>query len=373
MTYYPATRLTDLREMTEGLSVSAIRSQFRLMLAMPLPIAVRQSRPCAAVDEQIEMLVCLQRCRIACSRLARFTGMMGRLPSAWSVTRYYGEYTVYGTGDTVLATFHAHGGPSTGNRKWHMECLDGEAMIGIQDWVNDYNQITQLWCKFMFPNKPPTNGLYPYYPNCFVRNYTTQFHCYQPKEHSASINTFVTALWDNDFQWWQFRGVPDNIAPYKCCKMPIGYHVDYSSCYYMPTKDMYGEYYDDSNRFLVYCATGHVMTGIGKKVNAWSNDAHIEWIQCCRVGLGGPPLYRPPQHTYTYDSYANHSYPNKPSGQFAAQYQGRNLGAQMLPRGFVGSEIDDHESELPALAQGGPMQLPSSRSMEDDDDLLRTH
>lgn len=84
-------------------------------------------------------------------------------------------------------------------------------------------------------------------------------------------------------------------------------------------------------------------------------------------------MYRPPQHTYSYDSYANMSYPNRPSGQFAAQYQGRNLGAQMLPRGLVGAENGAAASSLPdPLAMGGPMHLNSiSRSLgESEEEVL---
>ncbi|GAU94509.1 hypothetical protein RvY_06271 [Ramazzottius varieornatus] len=269
-----------------------------------------------------------------------------------AANRYYGVFTVYGTGDTILQTFHAHLGPLDGNRRWHVECLDGEAMVGIGDLVDDFQKMAQVWCKFMFPNKPPTNGLYPYYPNCFVRNYTTQYHCYMAKDHDVSINTFITGIYDDDFQFWTFRLGQDNSQPYKCCKTPLGYYIDYFSCYYMPTKDIYGEYYDHTSMFLVFCATDHVMTGLGKKINAWGRDYHVDWIQCCRVGVGIPPrIYRPPQHTYTYDSYANHSYPNKPSGQYAAQYQGRNLGAQMMPRGFLGSERKDHHhNQLSAVS-----------------------
>ena len=96
---------------------------------------------------------------------------------------------------------------------------------------------------------------------------------------------FIPGLYDDDFQFWTFRRKVDDRQPYKCCKTPLGYYIDYFSCYYMPTKDIYGEYYDHTSMFLVFCATDYVMTGLGKKINAWGKDYHVEWIQCCRVCL----------------------------------------------------------------------------------------
>ncbi|XP_055348222.1 uncharacterized protein LOC129595292 [Paramacrobiotus metropolitanus] len=261
-----------------------------------------------------------------------------------AVNRYYGTYTVYGSGDTIMTTFHAHGGPNHPHRKWHIECMDGEAVVGIGDINDDFQKFVYIWCKFMFPHKPPTNGLYPFYPNCYVQNFTYQYHCYNPKFHDATVHTFVTGFWDNDFQWWTFRDVVDYLQPYKCCKTPAGYYIDYSLCYYFPTHDIYGEYYDNVNQIMVTCATGYVMTGIGKKRDKWNdgpipnNGMHIAFIQCCRLGYGPVPSFRPQKHTYTYDYYANNDYPGKPSGAYAAQYQGRNLGASGIPRGYVGSD-----------------------------------
>ena len=70
----------------------------------------------------------------------------------------------------------------------------------------------------------------------------------------------------------------------KCCRVPPAYYLDYTSCLYKPTRDQFWEYYDDI-KHLVFCPTGYVVTGIGKKINPWDTDYHIEWIQCCRVGF----------------------------------------------------------------------------------------
>ncbi|XP_055348256.1 uncharacterized protein LOC129595316 [Paramacrobiotus metropolitanus] len=221
-----------------------------------------------------------------------FLVMMG---GAYATLGYYRTYTVYGTGDNIISTFCAHGGPGPGHpwRKWNVECLDGEAVIGILDSLSDYQNIGNVWCKYMFPYKPPTNGIYPYYPNCFSKNMTFQFFCYTPKYHDASVDSFIVGFYDDDFSFNIYRKTLDDPSPYKCCKAPTGYYIDYSSCYYFPTHDQFWEYYDTPQYFLVYCTTGYVMTGIGKKVNPYTTEAHIEWIQCCRLGFGTVPNIMP--------------------------------------------------------------------------------
>ncbi|OQV14932.1 hypothetical protein BV898_10833 [Hypsibius exemplaris] len=219
----------------------------------------------------------------------------------YATNRYYGTYLSYGSGDTIIQTFHAHSGPSGSERKWHVECLDGEAVAGIQDWVNDYQKIEVLWCKFMFPYKPPTNGLYPFYPNCHIRNYTAQFFCFSPGAFSLTVNTFITGIWDNELQFFVGRRGLDDSNIYKCCKAPSGYYLDYTSCYYMPTHDQYWEYYDSIQHIITYCASGYVMTGLSKKFNPFDLEWHIDWIQCCRIGfLSGvvfPAAVRNPPNT----------------------------------------------------------------------------
>jgi len=203
----------------------------------------------------------------------------------YATNRYYGTYLSYGSGDTIIQTFHAHSGPSGAERKWHVECLDGEAAVGIQDWVNDFQKIEVLWCKFIFPYKPPTNGLYPFYPNCHIRNYTQQFFCFSPVAFKSTANTFLTGLWDNELQFFVGRRGLDDTNIYKCCKTPPGYYIDYSSCYYIPTHDQYWEYYDSIQHIVTYCASGYVVTGISKKFNPFDLEWHIEWLQCCRIGF----------------------------------------------------------------------------------------
>ncbi|GAU92306.1 hypothetical protein RvY_04402-1 [Ramazzottius varieornatus] len=199
------------------------------------------------------------------------------IPLVLTTNRYYGTYTVFGTGDTIINTFHAHGGLNHGKRRWNVECLDGEAVIGIGDLVDDFQKIVNVWCKFLFPYKPFANGVYPYYPDCFVKNYTFQFYCYSPKYHDNSVDSFVTGFWDDESQFFVNRKIVDDINAYKCCRTPRGYYVDYASCYYMPTRDQYGEYYDATNVMLIYCASGYAMTGIAKKISPFSMDYHIEW------------------------------------------------------------------------------------------------
>ncbi|GAU95196.1 hypothetical protein RvY_06856-2 [Ramazzottius varieornatus] len=137
----------------------------------------------------------------------------------------------------------------------------------------------------MFPYKPSTSGIYPYFPNCIVRNIT---------------------LFDTDFQYRLDRIREDQTTLYKCCRTPFGYYIDYTSCYYRPTRDQYWEYYDATN-FVVYCETGYVMTGMARKINPYDNEYHLEWIQCCRVGfLPVATMLAPPTPAIQSGSLHNH-------------------------------------------------------------------
>ena len=85
--------------------------------------------------------------------------------------------------------------------------------------------------------------------------------------------------------------------------------------------------------------------------------ARITKMVLFQIGVGVPIYHRPSRPSYTYDNYGNFSYPGKPSGAFAAQYQARNFaGFNSIPRGFDG----DIKQELkgPAPVMGGPMFTP---------------
>ncbi|XP_055348254.1 uncharacterized protein LOC129595315 [Paramacrobiotus metropolitanus] len=283
------------------------------------------------------------------------------LPYVLPTNRYYGTYVTYGFGDTYINTNHAHRGPSHPHRKWNVECLDGEAVIGIGDLTDDFQKLVTVWCRFTFPYKPFLNGLYPYYPDCWALNFTFQWHCYSPKYHDASVNSFVTGFWDEEISFFVFRPFLDNAQPYKCCKTPQGYYIDYMSCYYMPTRDQYGEYYDSSMHMLVYCASGYVVTGLAKKMSVWTKDYHIEWIHCCRVGYGAVPDFKrlPSSGAYSYGSYANTSQPGRPTAAYADQYNMGNLGAQALKRGYAGGQAHGYD-QSPYTSAGrslGPADL----------------
>ncbi|GAU94448.1 hypothetical protein RvY_06219-2 [Ramazzottius varieornatus] len=235
-------------------------------------------------------------------------------------------------GDTVITTYHGNGGPGpeSPHRKWQVECFDGEAAVGIGDNIWDFGALTYVFCKFMFPFKPPSQGVYPYYPYCFVKDYLKDPFCYSKNNHSLTANTFVTGYYDTDFVWWTFFPPNENFnQPYKCCRLPRGYYIDYLSCYYVTTHDLYFEYYD-GNFFLVQCATGYVITGTTAKQVPIHNtyqgyiERRIEWIQCCRVGWGAiigvpPPIInvpgRPPAYSGQYVTP-----PTVPAG-YAHQYR----------------------------------------------------
>ncbi|GAV04532.1 hypothetical protein RvY_14800 [Ramazzottius varieornatus] len=154
---------------------------------------------------------------------------------------------------------------------------------------------------------------------------TDQWYCYNPRNASVTVNTFITGF-SSKIYFFVFRiPGPDTVQPYKCCKTPPGYYIDYVSCYYMPTRDLDFEYYDSTFHFIVFCATGYVMTGILKKVNPYSKEVHMEWIQCCRVGYGKPYNVKPPV-VYSDSGAASYysptaSVPNSVSPSYAAQYR----------------------------------------------------
>ncbi|OWA55017.1 hypothetical protein BV898_19402 [Hypsibius exemplaris] len=257
--------------------------------------------------------------------------------------RYYNTYLSYGSGDTMIQTFHAQGGTNVPHKKWNVECLDGEAIVGISDWWDDFERLEQVWCKFMFPNKPSSNGMYPYYSGCHVRNITDTPICYNAQDHVRTVNTFVTGFWNASWFWFMFRtpGI-DDLLPYKCCKTPPGYYIDYMSCYYVPTHDVFFEYYDNTFNFVVYCSNGYVMTGLGRKVNQYSREGQIDWIQCCRVGLGKPFSVQPPV-IYSKSGAAAYYAPGSTSGlsipaAYQAQYRS-DLGEDA-------SNVDDHQNIL---------------------------
>ncbi|XP_055332641.1 uncharacterized protein LOC129584492 [Paramacrobiotus metropolitanus] len=216
------------------------------------------------------------------------------LPVVIGNYRYLGSYYVYGSGDTYITTYQNHGGPKTGTHKWVVECLDGEAAVGIQDYAMDFERVEALQCKFMFPFKPPSKGIYPYYPQCFVKDFRLNFFCYDPRNSTLTANTFITGIFDDELNFFTWRAVADDNQPYKCCKTPKGYYIDYVSCYFQSTHDQYGEFYDSTTYNLVNCATGYVMTGMKKKVNPLTKNYNMDWIHCCRLGYGIPAAISPP-------------------------------------------------------------------------------
>ncbi|GAU97006.1 hypothetical protein RvY_08370 [Ramazzottius varieornatus] len=102
----------------------------------------------------------------------------------------------------------------------------GRTTVSDRDYFDDYQTAVFLWCRFAFVNKPPSQGRYPYYPTCHLRDMTTHFFCFEPQNASETINTFITAMWDNEANFYVYRRVGpasfliDTIQPYKCCKTP---------------------------------------------------------------------------------------------------------------------------------------------------------
>ncbi|OWA51638.1 hypothetical protein BV898_16114 [Hypsibius exemplaris] len=260
----------------------------------------------------------------------------GLVPAVFATYRYYTNTNAFGSGDTILSAYHGHGGTRSPNRKWNIECMDGEAMVGIHDWIDDFEKLQTIWCKFMFPYKPPSQGVYPYYPTCHYRDFgilVNQMFCFDAKNASLTINTFITALWDDEFQFWVYRPgsgpiVGDDRQPFKCCKTPNGYYIDYVSCYYMPTHDVNWEYYDNPSHVIVACTTGFLMTGISKRLNPWTAELHIEWIQCCRLGYG-PAVYQP---SPVIDSSATANYQGRTAYYAAATPRAAPM---VIPEGYL--------------------------------------
>ncbi|XP_055342661.1 uncharacterized protein LOC129591149 [Paramacrobiotus metropolitanus] len=112
----------------------------------------------------------------------------------------------------------------------------------------DRHKCFEVRCKFMFPMKPLSKGVYSFYSICNVRNITKgvkEFYCY--------------GLFSSIFQ------DPGGPSLIKCCKTPPGYHIDYSRCEWKFTDDKRGEHYD--GYWLAKCDTNEVMIGLGQAVN----------------------------------------------------------------------------------------------------------
>ncbi|XP_055342606.1 uncharacterized protein LOC129591101 [Paramacrobiotus metropolitanus] len=246
-------------------------------------------------------------------RLSRivFSGLVAVILDVISVfAGYYDRHKCFGTGDCILGTNYFAGGYSDPYNKWLTECNDGEAMIGIFDAVRMFIGVEQVWCKFMFPMKPPSKGIYPFYSSCNVRNVTMgakEFYCYDKYWPKDTVDTFTTGLFSNVFQ---DPGVPSLM---KCCKTPAGYHIDYSRCEWKYTHDKRGEHYD--GYWLVKCETNEVMTGLGQAVNPNDGLNHFVWMQCCPViynGYASKDQHYLPSGTVGrggwYDTQSNHIY-----------------------------------------------------------------
>ena len=106
-------------------------------------------------------------------------------------------------------------------------------------------------------------------------------------------------MWSSNWFFIVLIAIPAYDLSFKCCQTPAGYYIDYVSCYYVATHDVFFEYYDNAYNFIVYCAQGYVMTGISRKLNQYSNEYSFDWIQCCRVGLGTPVVAMPPPIIYS--------------------------------------------------------------------------
>ncbi|XP_055342630.1 uncharacterized protein LOC129591122 [Paramacrobiotus metropolitanus] len=192
------------------------------------------------------------------------------------VYTYYAHNRCFGSGDCIITTGYLGGGFADDYQKWLIECADGEAMIGIFDLYKQFLGINQVWCFFMFPMKPPSNGLYPYYPSCNVRNLTLrEYYCYDKFFPMDTVDTFVTGYYGAS------SADPMQVTLQKCCKTPPGYKIDYTRCQWKYTHDKAGEHYD--GYWVVKCDTHYVMTGTGQATNPWDSQLHIVWIQCCPV------------------------------------------------------------------------------------------
>ncbi|OQV24810.1 hypothetical protein BV898_01400 [Hypsibius exemplaris] len=181
------------------------------------------------------------------------------------VSGYYKIYSCYGVGACEI-TIHTGGIPDDIHR-WAVECHDGEAMTGL-DGVGGFGT---AWCKFMFPKKKPSFGIYPYYEYCNVRDVSImkEYYCYDRFYPYDTYDTFVTAY--------------DSTDVYKCCKLPHGYHLDYSRCEYKYSHDRWGEPYDENTMWPTRCDRDYLLTGIGKAMNPWTEAMNYVWSQCCPV------------------------------------------------------------------------------------------
>ncbi|XP_055350531.1 uncharacterized protein LOC129597110 [Paramacrobiotus metropolitanus] len=226
---------------------------------------------------------------------------------------YYRRYTSYGTGDTLINVMT--GGHADDAHRWATECMDGEAMVGVHDG-GDYGGLGNIWCKFMFPKKKPSFGIYPYFDFCNVRNLDVmhEYYCYDKYYPMDTYDTFVTGFNPTvGYFYAGTLGTPLNPALtdlnagnlrndnlYKCCKLPHGYHLDYSRCQYRYTHDKFGEHYDENTMFMGKCDRDAVMTGIGRGENPWTAGLNFVWVQCC-------PLFYDPTFIPLY-AFANETY-----------------------------------------------------------------
>ncbi|GAU96463.1 hypothetical protein RvY_07904-2 [Ramazzottius varieornatus] len=237
-------------------------------------------------------------------------------------------------------------------------------MVGIQDYQDDFFKLQNMWCKYMFPYKPASQGAYPYYPSCHVKDFAVpnQNFCFDAQNAARTVNTFMTALRDDEFSFFIFRpGIgygTDGTQQYKCCKTPPGYYIDYVSCYYKPTRDQYWEYYDSQNHFVVFCTAGFVMTGIARKLSPINRDYHIEWIQCCRVGYGPPRVQVTPQAGMPSTSYDNSSIP------YSAQYRSLDDEDKDLDQAYLPSHQPHATYRMPPALDQVPTISSDAEAVE---------
>lgn len=148
-------------------------------------------------------------------------------------------------------------------------------------------------------------------------------------------------MWANNLYWFVSSPGGNDEQPYKCCEPPGGHYIDYLSCYFQPTHDQFFEYYDNNNMFIVYCAQGFVMTGIAKKINPYSKEYHIDWIQCCRIGVG-PHKYTVPPVVYERKSGAAAYYAQRSDELYNPAINKAHLAQYRTSRSAYGDdEVDE--------------------------------